>query len=165
VLLGSLTSRTLVATCACPHNHSTLWPFAFAFCAPHAACASIFYPQQLLLCHMGHCELNTCNFTFLYSWYGPLLVGVGVRVHLPFLACYLIPRGRGFFFSSLYLFLPLMFPSLGVFSLAGSFRCLFLLLFLCALYVAWVLFYVGLFSFRTFSFFFFSLATDMPLGY
>jgi hypothetical protein len=31
-----------------------------------------------------------------------------------------------------------MLPSLGVFSLAGSFRCLFLLLFLGALYVAWV---------------------------
>ena len=42
-----------------------------------------------------------------------------------------------------------MLPSLGVFSLAGSFRCLFLLLFLGALYVAWVLFYVGLFSVRT----------------
>ena len=40
--------------------------------------------------------------------------------------------------------------SSGVFSLAGSFRCLFLLLFLGALYVAWVLFYVGLFSVRTF---------------
>jgi hypothetical protein len=31
-------------------------------------------------------------------------------------------------------------------------RCLFLLLFLGALYVAWVLFYVGLFSVRTFFF-------------
>jgi hypothetical protein len=40
-----------------------------------------------------------------------------------------------------------------VFSLAGSFSCLFLLLFLGALYVAWVLFYVGLFSVRTFFFF------------
>jgi hypothetical protein len=43
--------------------------------------------------------------------------------------------------------------SLGVFSLAGSFRCLFLLLFLGALYVAWVFFYVGLFSVRAFFFF------------
>jgi hypothetical protein len=47
-----------------------------------------------------------------------------------------------------------MLPSLGVFSLAGSFRCLFLLLFLGALYVVWVFFYVGLFSVRTFFFFF-----------
>jgi hypothetical protein len=54
--------------------------------------------------------------------------------------------------SSLSLFLPLVLPSLGVFSLAGSFRCLFLFLFLGALYVAWVLFYVGLFSVRTFFF-------------
>jgi hypothetical protein len=54
-------------------------------------------------------------------------------------------------------FLPLMLPSLGVFSLAGSFRCLFLLLFLGALYVVWVLFYVGLFSVRTL---FFSLLYD-----
>jgi hypothetical protein len=37
-----------------------------------------------------------------------------------------------------------------VFSLAGSFRCFFFLLFLGALYVAWFLFYVGLFSVRTF---------------
>jgi hypothetical protein len=37
-------------------------------------------------------------------------------------------------------------------SLAGSFRCPFLLLFLGALYVAWVFFYVGLFSVRTFFF-------------
>jgi hypothetical protein len=50
--------------------------------------------------------------------------------------------------------IPLVLPSLGVFSLAFSFRCLFLLLFLGALYVAWVLFYVGLFSVRTFFFFF-----------
>jgi hypothetical protein len=67
---------------------------------------------------------------------------------LPFVACYFIPRGRVFFsplFSSLSLFLPLVLPFLGVFSLAGSFRCLFLLLFLGALYVAWVFFYVGLF--------------------
>jgi hypothetical protein len=41
---------------------------------------------------------------------------------------------------------------LGVFSLAGSFRCFFSLLFLGALYVAWVLFHVGLFSVRTFFF-------------
>jgi hypothetical protein len=51
-------------------------------------------------------------------------------------------------------------PSLGVFSLAGSFRCLFLLLFVGALYVAWVLFYVGLFSVRTF---FFSTRTTTTL--
>jgi hypothetical protein len=44
---------------------------------------------------------------------------------------------------------------LGEFSLAGSFRCLFLLLFVGALYVAWVLFYVGLFSVRTLFFSFF----------
>jgi hypothetical protein len=43
-------------------------------------------------------------------------------------------------------FLPLVLPSLGVFSLAGSFRCVFLLLFLGALYVAWVLLCVVLFS-------------------
>jgi hypothetical protein len=67
----------------------------------------------------------------------------------------LLPHSQGvevLFFSSLSLFLPLVLPSLGVFSLAGSFRCLFLLLFLGALYVAWVLFYVGLFSVRTFFF-------------
>jgi hypothetical protein len=44
---------------------------------------------------------------------------------------------------------------LGVFSLAGSFRCFFFLLFVGALYVVWVLFYVGLFSVRIFFFFFF----------
>jgi hypothetical protein len=49
----------------------------------------------------------------------------------------------------------LVLPSLGVFSLAGSFRCLFLLLFVGALHVAWVLFYVGLFSVRTFFFYLF----------
>jgi hypothetical protein len=49
-------------------------------------------------------------------------------------------------------------PSLGVFSLAGSFRCLFLLLFVGALYVAWVLFYVGLFSVRTLFFFWLAYA-------
>jgi hypothetical protein len=36
---------------------------------------------------------------------------------LPFVACYLFPRDDGFF----------ILPSLGVFSLVGSFRCLFLL--------------------------------------
>jgi hypothetical protein len=73
---------------------------------------------------------------------------------LPFLACYFIPRGRGFFFSSLSLFLPLVLPSLGVFSLAGSFRCFFFLLFVGALYVAWVLFYVALFFVGTLFYFF-----------
>jgi hypothetical protein len=56
------------------------------------------------------------------------------------------------FFFFVTLFPPVVVPSLGVFSLAGSFRCVFLLLFLGALYVAWVLFYVGLFSVRTFFF-------------
>jgi hypothetical protein len=47
-----------------------------------------------------------------------------------------------FLFSLLSLFfLPVVRPSLGVFSLAGSFRCLFLLFwFVGALYVAWVSF-------------------------
>jgi hypothetical protein len=55
-------------------------------------------------------------------------------------------------------------PSSGVFSLAGSFRCLFLLLFLGALYVAWVLFYVGLFSVRTFFFCHEDKQGDVPLA-
>jgi hypothetical protein len=68
---------------------------------------------------------------------------------------------EGSFFSSLSLFLPLVLPSLGVFSLAGSFRCLFLLLFVGALYVAWVLFYVGLFSVRTLFFLHLSPTPDL----
>jgi hypothetical protein len=74
---------------------------------------------------------------------------------LPFVACYFIPRGRGFFFSLLSLsffpwcFLPWVFSALLVLSDASPF-----FLFLGALYVAWVLFYVGLFSVRFFFFFF-----------
>jgi hypothetical protein len=54
-----------------------------------------------------------------------------------------------FFLSSPSLFLPLVLPSLGVFSLAGSFRCLFLLFVLSARFVLLGSFYVGLFSVRT----------------
>jgi hypothetical protein len=45
-----------------------------------------------------------------------------------------------------------MLPSLDVFSLAGSFTCLFLLFGLSARYMLLGLFYVGLFSVRTFFF-------------
>jgi hypothetical protein len=72
---------------------------------------------------------------------------------LPFLACYLIPRGSRvhgsllslFFFP--WCFLLWVFSALLVLSGASSFFC-----FVGALYVAWVLFYVGLFSVRTFFF-------------
>jgi hypothetical protein len=47
----------------------------------------------------------------------------------------------------------LVLPSLGVFSLAGSFRCLFLLLFMGALFVGCILFSVGLFPVLFFFFF------------
>jgi hypothetical protein len=73
---------------------------------------------------------------------------------LPFLACYLIPRDRGFFFL-----FSLSFSSLDA-SVFGCFQpCWFFQMplpsfcFVGALYVAWVLFYVGLFSVRTFLFF------------
>jgi hypothetical protein len=71
----------------------------------------------------------------------------------PFVACYFIPRGRGFFFL-----FSLSFSSLGA-SFFGCFQpCWFFQMplpsfcFVCALYAAWVLFYVGLFSVRTFFF-------------
>jgi hypothetical protein len=55
-------------------------------------------------------------------------------------ACYFIPRGSGFFsLSSLSLFLPLVLPSLGVFSLA-VFSDVSSFCFVGALYVAWVFF-------------------------
>jgi hypothetical protein len=75
---------------------------------------------------------------------------------LPFVACNFIPMGsKAFFLSSLSLLLPLVLPSLGVFSPAGSFRCLFLLVvFVSALYVAWVFFtWVYLLLFFSFSVF------------
>jgi hypothetical protein len=56
-----------------------------------------------------------------------------------------------FFLSSLSLFLPLVLPSLGVFSPAGSFRCLFLLFALSARFMlfgsffTWVYFLLELF--------------------
>jgi hypothetical protein len=71
---------------------------------------------------------------------------------LPFVACYFIPRGRGFFLSSLSLFLPLVLPSLGVFSPAGSFRCPFLVFGLSARFMllgslfTWVYFMLESFS-------------------
>jgi hypothetical protein len=61
--------------------------------------------------------------------------------------------GRGFFLSSFSLFLPLVLPSLGVFSLAGSFRCPFLLFVLSARFMSLGSFYVGLFSVFFFVFF------------
>jgi hypothetical protein len=67
---------------------------------------------------------------------------------LPFVVCYFIPRGRGFFFSSLSLFLGASF--FGCFQPCWFFQMpLPSFCFVGALYVAWVLFNAGLFSVRT----------------